>query len=251
MKKNRTDEIHYYEWRLTPWFSSETRCALDAAGRGIYRELLDACYAQGSFPDDPSWICRQCACTRAEFDQAWPLIVRHFPKARQRRHSIIADLYRKRYRDFIEQQKAKSLSASHKRSRSNTYIPPGENIFTSGSPEPHPNNDNDRTTTGQNNDNDNKPSKMPCVYPDWQESADKITDRFISTGPDLVTRIIHAAVQSAISTSKNGTVLTDNILARIIESVTTKEQRNAVLYLTTVPPAVANEVRAHERNKHQ
>jgi hypothetical protein len=30
--------------------------ALHAAGRGIYRELMDQCYGQGRFPADKEWI---------------------------------------------------------------------------------------------------------------------------------------------------------------------------------------------------
>jgi hypothetical protein len=79
MKKDRVAELHFFEWRITAWVTSETRDRLDAAGRGIYRELLDHCYAQGHFPDDPEWICRRCACTPEQLEKTWPKIEKHFP----------------------------------------------------------------------------------------------------------------------------------------------------------------------------
>ena len=79
VKRARAVEIHFYEWRATTWATSETRDRLDAAGRGIYRELLDQCYLQGKFPDDVEWICRKCACSQQEYEKAWPKIERHFP----------------------------------------------------------------------------------------------------------------------------------------------------------------------------
>ncbi len=106
MKPDRTLEIHYYDWRLSAWAMSETRDRLNAAGRGIYRELLDHCYAQGSFPSDVDWICRKCACTLAEYEAVWPIISRHFPKGRQDgyRKNIIADMFRKKTFAYLTKQ---------------------------------------------------------------------------------------------------------------------------------------------------
>jgi hypothetical protein len=94
------DEVQYFDWRLSRWLTSETRDRLDAAGRGAYRELLDQCYAQGDFPDDPDWICRKCACTREQFERFWPVIERHFPAKKHdlvRRYNVFADMWRKSY----------------------------------------------------------------------------------------------------------------------------------------------------------
>jgi hypothetical protein len=107
MKKDRIAELHYFEWRLTAWALSETRDRLNAAGRGIYRELLDQCYGQGRFPDDPEWICRRCACSLEEYQTAWNFIKKHFPvsKTAGYRHHIPADIVRREYFSYVMGQR--------------------------------------------------------------------------------------------------------------------------------------------------
>ena len=107
MKKDRIAELHFFEWRLTAWALSETRDRLNAAGRGIYRELLDQCYGQGRFPDDPEWICRRCACTLLEYETAWHFIKKHFPvsKTAGYRHHVPADIVRREYFSYVMGQR--------------------------------------------------------------------------------------------------------------------------------------------------
>ena len=96
----RPDEVQYYDWRLARWLTSETRDRLDCTGRGIYRELLDHCYAQGSFPDDAAWIIRKCACSMRDYQKWWPVVERHFPKLKGHdgyRHNVFADIFRRNY----------------------------------------------------------------------------------------------------------------------------------------------------------
>jgi hypothetical protein len=84
MKRSRIPEVTYYEWSVAMWRASATRMMLDAAGRGIYRELLDTCYNQGSIlnPDkDAAFLealARDCAVTTDQFQTTWKLIRRHF-----------------------------------------------------------------------------------------------------------------------------------------------------------------------------
>jgi hypothetical protein len=108
MKRDRVAEIHFYEWRIGAWAISETRDRLDAAGRGIYRELLDHCYGQGKIPDDPEWICRRCACTQEQYEKVWKVIARHFPKIEGTgyRYNIHADIVRGEYFEYVEKQRA-------------------------------------------------------------------------------------------------------------------------------------------------
>lgn len=110
MKKDRIPELHFYEWSVPRWVLSSTRDALDATGRGIYRDLLDLCYTQGGFPLDVVLLCRKCACTKEQFDAAWPIIERHFPKddhAPNMRVNRDATTYRRNYFNYIEEQRAK------------------------------------------------------------------------------------------------------------------------------------------------
>ena len=99
MKRDRIAEIHFYEWRIGAWATSETRDRLDSAGRGIYRELLDQCYGQGKIPDDTEWICRRCACTFEQYEKAWKVIGRHFPviNGTEYRYNVLADMMRSEY----------------------------------------------------------------------------------------------------------------------------------------------------------
>ncbi len=117
MKRNRIAEIHFYEWRVGAWVTSETRDRLDATGRGIYRELLDHCYTQGKIPDDPEWMCRRCACSQEQLDKAWKVLVRHFPQisGTEYRSNVMADIFRSEYFSYVDQQK--NNRAGKRRSR--------------------------------------------------------------------------------------------------------------------------------------
>lgn len=118
MKRDRAADLHFYEWRMTAWMGSETRDRLIAAGRGIYRELLDTCYGQGRFPDDPEWICRRCACTMEEYRVFWPIIVRHFPRGEKGyRHHVPADIVRHEYVNYVNGQREKRKDAIEKARR--------------------------------------------------------------------------------------------------------------------------------------
>lgn len=106
--KERPKDLTFYEWRFPMWRTSATRDMLDASGRGIYRELLDQCYAQGEFPDDAEYICRVCACSRDEFERAWKVIEKHFPKRKNgARSNRKADLSRREYATYIQSQRDK------------------------------------------------------------------------------------------------------------------------------------------------
>ena len=123
-------EVQYYDWRLTVWTSSETRDRLDATGRGIYRELLDHCYAQGSFPDDEEWVCRKCACTSREYAKWWPVIQRHFAKSRREghRHNGIADIWRSQYFSYLDRQRSNRKMGVGKSSNGNNIRDGGRTV---------------------------------------------------------------------------------------------------------------------------
>lgn len=106
-KRDRIVEVHFYEWRLLSWATSDTRDRLDAAGRGIYRELIDQCYAKGSFPADLDYIQRKCACTLAEYERTWPIIKKQFSLDKRKneyRHGP-ADTFRRMHFSYIETQR--------------------------------------------------------------------------------------------------------------------------------------------------
>lgn len=123
------------------WRTSATRDMLDASGRGIYRELLDQCYAQGEFPDDADYICRVCACSRDEFERAWKVIEKHFPKRKNgARSNRKADLSRREYAAYIQTQRDKRRKGIDKSKQINE-------ISNSGSTSDDLRNDQTRTRT--------------------------------------------------------------------------------------------------------
>lgn len=133
MRRERVPEIHYYEWSVIRWTSSPTREMLNAAGRGIYRELMDRCYTQGSIPASHELLARICASTSEEFEAAWDVIQGHFPQDKKNpdlRVNKHATLYRK------------SFFTSKKRNR--------ENGVTGGRPKvtDNPSDDKQIKTTG-------------------------------------------------------------------------------------------------------
>jgi hypothetical protein len=93
------------------------------------------------------------------------------------------------------------------------------------------------------------PPPMKCSFPDWEQSAFAIVERFPTTDAATVMRIIECGVQAHVGAAQHGTNLTDKILSTIIGEVTTEGQHNAMLYLRTLPTAVSNMVRIHERRK--
>lgn len=123
MAKERQKDLSFYEWRFNAWRTSATRDMLDATGRGIYRELLDQCYAQGEFPSDPLYICRVCACSMEQFEAAWKVISKHFLKGRGGTlRNKFADLERRKYADYVEGQRQKRKDAIDK-ANGNKEIP--------------------------------------------------------------------------------------------------------------------------------
>ncbi len=153
MKRDRVAEIHFYEWRIGAWAISETRDRLDAAGRGIYRELLDQCYGQGKIPDDAEWICRRCACTQEQYERTWKTISRHFPKIEgtEYRYNVHADIVRGEYFSYVERQRANRKCRVDKPIETNDIINDGStmsgNVSNGGSTNGNGNGNTTATTS--------------------------------------------------------------------------------------------------------
>lgn len=117
--KDRPAEIVFYEWGISRWLTSRTRMALDCAGRSIYRELLDLCYAQGSIPNDPPTLMRHCGATQAEWDRSWPTISRHFHQGKHDPEALCndqADVFRKNYFRFRAEQRERGKKGGRPKS---------------------------------------------------------------------------------------------------------------------------------------
>lgn len=121
--KERPKDISFYEWRINVWRTSDSYLRLDATGRGIYRDLLDQCYAAGDFEYDPELICALCKCTPEQLEQAWKRIEKSFVKRRNGRFGNgVADIFRKDYFAYVENQRKIAKDAAAKR-KGNNEIP--------------------------------------------------------------------------------------------------------------------------------
>lgn len=76
-------------WHHGTWLSSETRHSFTAAQRGVYRDALDLCYAEGSIPADESTLMRLLAVTPQEFAETWPVVQRKFENHPERSDRLI------------------------------------------------------------------------------------------------------------------------------------------------------------------
>lgn len=122
-KNSRPDEMTRYEWSVSRWIASETRLSLDPAGRGIYRDLLDLCYMTGSIPSDMDLLCRLTSSTPEEMERAWPVIKRHFQTDKHdhsRMRNSYADITRKNYFSFLNEQRAKASKKHSKTGKNNS-----------------------------------------------------------------------------------------------------------------------------------
>jgi hypothetical protein len=90
MRRPRAVDVTYYEWSVIRWLASDTRAMLDPAGRGIYREIIDLCYTQGSIPKDLELLARKVDCTEEQMRRVWPIIAKHF-KANKKDTSVLVN----------------------------------------------------------------------------------------------------------------------------------------------------------------
>lgn len=61
-----------YPWYVNDWLGSSTRAVMSAEQRGIYRDLLDVCWREGSLPSDDGTLQRIAAVTDKEWRRSWP-----------------------------------------------------------------------------------------------------------------------------------------------------------------------------------
>lgn len=70
--------LPWYKWQHTDWLTSETRFTLSLIERGLYRDLLDIHYSEGSISADVDVLIRMCACSETEFKTAWEGVAKFF-----------------------------------------------------------------------------------------------------------------------------------------------------------------------------
>jgi uncharacterized protein YdaU (DUF1376 family) len=67
----RSKPLPYLRWYVTDYRASRRVQRLSWQERGIYRELLDECWIEGSIPDDPDKLAEIAGCPRGVMAEAW------------------------------------------------------------------------------------------------------------------------------------------------------------------------------------
>jgi uncharacterized protein YdaU (DUF1376 family) len=111
--------IQSYPWYIADWRDSETRIKLTLAERGLYRELIDYCYLEGSLPADRSQIKLLSASDGHDFARAWIKVQTLFdlvstPNGKRFVHSKVTEV-RERLEAYHEQNKHAGVKSGQAR----------------------------------------------------------------------------------------------------------------------------------------
>lgn len=71
----REEALPYYKWLWRDFRSNRKVQRMGWIARGLYRELIDEAWAEGSIPNDMSELADICGCPIEVMDEAWPRIV--------------------------------------------------------------------------------------------------------------------------------------------------------------------------------
>ena len=224
-KKDRIPDLTFYEWSILRWTTSDTRNELDALGIGIYRELLDRCYAQGSIPKDHSKLATIAKCTEADIEHYWPTLGANFrgmKKRPDRLENPTASVFRSNYFKYCKQQKVNSkkgglAKASKYKDMSSTRHAQDETRL-------------DETRLDET-------TAMAGQAGKWPLAAAAVLRQFPATNTEFIGKLVKAA-------SSARTDLSDNELADAIDGARKPDQYSAGLFLTTVPEMLKNRRKA-------
>lgn len=78
--------MHSYPFYVGDWRQSEAATAMTSEQRGIYRELLDQCWMEGSLPADEVVLRRFARAEIPEWKRSWPVVRREFFESDGRLH---------------------------------------------------------------------------------------------------------------------------------------------------------------------
>ncbi len=233
-RQDRTPEVYFYEWSVNRWRTSETRARLTMAGRGIYRELLDLCYAQGSVPSDFQVLASMLGCAPVELETVWPQISRHFytdKKDKNRFRNAPADARRKQFFAYVRTQRENGKSGGRPKAK------PDKEIETGGLTQKNP---KGRVELGLG-----KGSELTAALPlppqqngDWPETARAVHEHF----PDCDLLFIEALVAAGAGTfagiERPKCAFSDDLVAAAVRQVHKRGQNSAGLFSKTVPACI-------------
>ncbi len=111
-------KIHSYPWYTDDWYGKETWLSMNCEERGIYRELLDHCYEEGSLPDSEAVLQKRCGATDKEWKRSSAIPLSKFERIDGRLRHRKVDEVRPKLLDWREQKAdAGRRSAEAKRQR--------------------------------------------------------------------------------------------------------------------------------------
>jgi uncharacterized protein YdaU (DUF1376 family) len=111
-------KIHSYPWYTDDWYGKETWLSMSCEERGIYRELLDHCFEEGSLPDREEVLQKRCGATDKEWKRSSAKPLSKFERIDDRLRHRKVDEIRHKLLDWREQKAdAGRRSAEAKRQR--------------------------------------------------------------------------------------------------------------------------------------
>ena len=259
-KKQRVPDIHFYEWSVIRWLTSDTRARLDPAGRSVFRELLDLCYTQGSIPKDPALICRKSDCTEDQYRRTWPFISRHFRQHPHDENLLVNDaacVYRKQYFSYLVHQKRNGKAGGRPNGKDKTLTV--REMKTSGLSDPETSGvsqEEKRREEKRREETTTTTQSLPrlplLISQEWPETAAVICSEFPTSDDRIVRQIINAAAHAFTDEGLADVNLTDARLAQAIAAARAgaKDQYSAALYLETVPTVIRNWAREVKKRRH-
>lgn len=77
----RLEPLGYYKWHWQTWRANRRVQRMSYIERGLYRELLDECWAEGFIPDDIERLADICGCPVEVMANAWQMLSKCFANA--------------------------------------------------------------------------------------------------------------------------------------------------------------------------
>jgi uncharacterized protein YdaU (DUF1376 family) len=74
------DPLPYFKWLWRDWRANKKVQKMDYIARGLYRELLDEQWSEGTIPDDLPALADICDCPLEVMETHWPAIEKFFEK---------------------------------------------------------------------------------------------------------------------------------------------------------------------------
>lgn len=78
---DRLAPLGYYKWHWQTWRANRKVQRMNYIERGLYRDLLDECWAEGFIPDDIEKLADICGCPVDVLANAWQVLSKCFANA--------------------------------------------------------------------------------------------------------------------------------------------------------------------------